>query len=110
MFYQWYFDVYFVMPLRVRKLFTVYEELSGVQLVIVMLQVEVREWRMGAGRKGGGCTTQPDIHTPREPELRGPLDEGAGVVREGEADQQDERQRTDNAQLSAQVRAESASR
>ena len=72
--------------------------------------MEVRERRVGAGRQGWGSASEPDLHPPGEPELRRALDEGGRLLRQGQADEQVERQRADNAELAAQVRAEGAPR
>nr|BAF34148.1 brachyenteron [Gryllus bimaculatus] len=62
-------------------------------------QVEVRERRVGARGQGGGAARQRRLRAPRVAQLRRALDEGARVLRQGQAHQQDQRQRTDNAKL-----------
>lgn len=64
---------------------------------------------MGPRWKSGSRSTESDLHTSGESEFRIPLDEGSGIVRQSEADQQIERKRTNYAELAAQVRASCSS-
>lgn len=55
--------------------------------------LEVRQWRVGAGRQAGAAGAQLRLHPPRLAQLRRPLDEGARLLQQGQAHQQAQRRR-----------------
>ena len=71
--------------------------------------MEIREWRMGAGRESGGRPAKSNLHPPGEPKFWITLDEGGGVVRQSEADEQVQRERANYAKFPAQIRASGSS-